>query len=193
MHGLQPESIAALAPYRLSSKPYSVSALQRFAVCPYQFLLAAIYRLEPRPDLQPLERIDPLTRGSLFHEVQAELLRELWQRRAVPITHDNLDGTEAALDGVVDRVAARYREALAPAIDRVWSDEIEALRIDLKGWLQNLAEEGADWMPTHAEFGFGFRGGDGRDEKSVPQPVTLDGRWLLHGVVDLIETETDDA
>ena len=193
LHGLQPESIAALAPYRLSSKPYSVSALQRFAVCPYQFLLAAIYRLEPRPDLQPLERIDPLTRGSLFHEVQAELLRELWQRRAVPITHDNLDGTEAALDGVVDRVAARYREALAPAIDRVWSDEIEALRIDLKGWLQNLAEEGADWMPTHAEFGFGFRGGDGRDEKSVPQPVTLDGRWLLHGVVDLIETETDDA
>ena len=193
LHKLSPESIAALTRYRLSSKPYSVSALQRFAVCPYQFLLASIYRLEARPDLQPPERMDPLTRGSLFHEAQAELLRELWRRRAAPITHENLGDAEAALDGVVDRVAAGYREALAPAIDRVWSDEIEALRIDLKGWLQNQAEEGAEWTPTHAEFGFGFAGGDGRDEKSVPQPATLDGRWLLHGVVDLIEAETEDA
>lgn len=192
LHGLTSESLAALAPYRLSRKPYSVSALQRFAVCPYQFLLAAIYRLEPRPDLQPLERMEPLTRGSLFHEVQAELLRELWRQRAAPITHENLRGAEAALDAVLDRVAARYREALAPAIDRVWSDEVETLRIDLKGWLQNLAEEGAEWVPLHAEFGFGFAGGDGRDEKSVPEPVTLDGRWLLHGVVDFIESRAGE-
>ena len=192
LHGLTPESQAALAPYRLSAKPYSVSALQRFAACPYQFLLAAIYRLEPRPDLQPLERMEPLTRGSLFHEVQAELLRELWQRQAVPVTHGNLRGAEGALDAVLDRVAARYQESLAPAIERVWSDEVEALRIDLKGWLQNLAEEGAEWVPLHAEFGFGFAGGDGRDEKSVREPVTLAGRWLLHGVVDLIERQAGE-
>ena len=190
LHGLAPESTAALAAYRLSSRPYSVSALQRFAVCPYQFLLAAIYRLEPRPDLQPLERMDPLTRGRLFHEVQAELLRALWRRGAVPLTHSGLDAAEAALDAVLDQVAGDYREALAPAIDRVWADEVEAMRLDLKGWLQNLAEEGAAWTPTHAEFGFGFAAGAGRDEKSVPEPVAIDGRWLLHGVVDLIEAET---
>ena len=187
LHGLTSESLAALAPYRLSSKPYSISALQRFAACPYQFLLAAIYRLEPRPDLQPLERMDPLTRGSLFHEVQAELLRELRRRQGAPVTHGNLRAAEAVLDAVLDRVAARYRESLAPAIERVWTDEVEALRIDLKGWLQNLAEEGAEWAPLHAEFGFGFAAAGGRDEHSVPEPVTLDGRWLLHGVVDLIE------
>ena len=195
LHGLTPESTAALAAHRLSSRPYSVSALQRFAVCPYQFLLAAIYRLERRPDLQPLERMDPLTRGRLFHEVQAELLRELWRRGAVPLTRSGLAAAEAVLDAVLDRVAGAYREALAPAIDRVWADEVEALRLDLKGWLQNLAEEGAAWTPTHAEFGFGFAAGAGRDEKSVPEPVAIDGRWLLHGVVDLIEAETgtDDA
>ena len=90
----------------------------------------------------------------------------------------------------MDQVAGDYREALAPAIDRVWADEVEAMRLDLKGWLQNLAEEGAAWTPTHAEFGFGFAAGAGRDEKSVPEPVAIDGRWLLHGVVDLIEAET---
>ena len=193
LHGLTPESIAALAPHRLSSRPYSVSALQRFAACPYQFLLAAIYRLEPRPDLQPLERMDPLTRGRLFHEVQAGLLHALRRRGALPVTPANRRGAEEALDAVLDRVAAGYRETLAPAIDRVWSDEVEMLRIDLKGWLQNLAEEGAEWAPLHAEFGFGFGGGDGRDEASVAEPVTLDGRWRLHGVVDLVEASTDTA
>ena len=190
LHGLSPASTAALAAHRLSSRVYSVTALQRFAVCPYQFLLASIYRLEPRPDLQPLERMDPLTRGSLFHEVQAELLRELWRRNAVPLAPAGLEAAEAALDAVLDRIAGNYREKLAPAIDRVWADEVEGMRLDLKGWLQSLADDGAAWTPTHAEFGFGFPGGAGRDENSVPEPVAIDGRWLLHGVVDLIEAET---
>ena len=32
---------------RLGARPYSLSALQKFSPCPYQFLLSAIYRLEP--------------------------------------------------------------------------------------------------------------------------------------------------
>ncbi|PYR59683.1 MAG: hypothetical protein DMF85_07135, partial [Acidobacteria bacterium] len=35
---------------RLTARPYSLSALQKFASCPYQFLLSAIHRLEPPPD-----------------------------------------------------------------------------------------------------------------------------------------------
>src|SRR4029079_6365676 len=37
----------AMAANRLGARPYSLSALQRFATCPYQFLLATIHRLEP--------------------------------------------------------------------------------------------------------------------------------------------------
>ena len=62
---------------RPNARAYSVSALQRFAVCPYQFYLSAICRLAPREEIAPLVRLDPLTRGSLFHEVQAEALRAL--------------------------------------------------------------------------------------------------------------------
>ena len=32
---------------RLGARPYSVSALQNYAYCPYRFLLSALYRLEP--------------------------------------------------------------------------------------------------------------------------------------------------
>src|SRR6185295_11698394 len=53
---------AAIARHRLRKRAYSLSALQRFATCPYQFLLSTIYRLEPWGEPEPLVRMDPLTR-----------------------------------------------------------------------------------------------------------------------------------
>ena len=181
---------AALDAHRLTARPYSVTALQRFAACPYQFLLSAVYRLQPREDIAALERLDPLTRGRMFHEAQAELVRRLEARRRLPVTRDRLAEAWAVLDETVDGLAARYREELAPAIDRVWTDEIEKLRIDLKGWLQQVSDEDGEWVPIRAELGFGFAPGAGRDPRSAPDPVLVDGAWKLHGVVDLVEARS---
>jgi len=181
------EVLAALAKHRLSARAYSVSALQKFAVCPYQFLLSAIFRLEPRKTIEPLEKMDPLTRGSIFHRVQAELMRALEAEGRLPVVAAGLADARRALDRTLDRVAAEEKETLAPAIDRVWRDEIEAMRADLRGWLQRVADEGGEWTPIHAELGFGFPPGEGRDPASVAEPAVLDGRWRLHGFVDLVE------
>ncbi|MEE2637398.1 MAG: PD-(D/E)XK nuclease family protein [Acidobacteriota bacterium] len=177
----------ALDTYRLSARPYSVSALQRFAMCPYQFLLAAVFRLQPREEIASLERLDPLTRGRMFHEVQAELVRALEMRGALPVTRERLQETWTLLDETLDRVAARYYEELAPAIDRVWTDEVEKLRTDLKGWVHQVSDEDGEWIPIRAELGFGFPAVPGRDARSVPEPVSLEGGWKLHGIVDLVE------
>ncbi len=178
---------AALDAHRLTARPYSVTALQRFAACPYQFLLAAVHRLQPREEIEPPERLDPLTRGRMFHEVQAELIRMLEARRRLPVTRERLAEAWALLDETLDGLAARYHDDLAPAIDRVWADEIEKLRLDLKGWLQQVADEGGEWVPIRAELGFGFAPSPGRDPRSEAEPVRLDGGWRLHGVVDLVE------
>ncbi len=75
-----------LATQRLAARPYSLSALQKFATCPYQFLLSAVYRLEPVEEPEALQKLDPLTRGALFHEVQAEFFRELQRGGRLPVT-----------------------------------------------------------------------------------------------------------
>jgi CRISPR/Cas system-associated exonuclease Cas4 (RecB family) len=174
--------------YRLSARPYSPSSLQHFATCPYKFLLASVHRLRPREEVEPpLEKLDPMTRGSLFHQVQADLVRELEGLSALPLTRARIPTAEVVIDEVLDRVAADYEERLAPAITGVWRDEIEGIRIDLKGWLRHVANEDGEWIPMHAEIGFGLPPGDGRDPESVPEPVTVDGRWRLRGVVDLVE------
>ena len=201
---------AILAAHRLDARPYSASALQRFAACPYQFLLSAVHRLHPREEVEPpLERIDPLTRGSMFHDVQHEVFKELRQRQALPLTEAGVAAADAVTDAVLDRVAADYRERLAPAIPRVWQDEVESMRADLKGWLRRVANEGGEWMPIDAEFPFGLgpraesdgtsAAGAGKrvseadagwDPDSAPDPVAIDGRWRLRGRVDLVEART---
>ena len=90
---------------------------------------------------------------------------------------------------LVDRkladVAAAYRERLAPAIDRVWREEIAALGRDLRVWVRKLPEA-RDWRPSYFEFSFGLSD-EGRDPRSVSEPVTIDGRFRLRGSVDLVE------
>ena len=67
------------------ARPYSLSALQQYSVCPYRFLLSAIYRLAPREEVSPLQRLDPLTKGNVFHRIQAEFLRQLREEGRLPI------------------------------------------------------------------------------------------------------------
>jgi hypothetical protein len=184
-----PATRPALDAQRLGRRPYSLSALQRFASCPYQFLLATVYRLEPWDEPEPLMRMDPLTRGSLFHRTQAEFYRAMQTGGALRVTHETLPEAVTTLDAVLDRVAAEYAEALAPAIERVWRDEINDLRRDLGIWARKLADGGA-WYPKYFEFSFGL-GDEGRDPRSLPDPVIVDGRFVLRGSVDLIEHRSD--
>jgi ATP-dependent helicase/nuclease subunit B len=174
---------------RLGARPYSLSALQKYAACPYQFLLSAIYRLEPPPDIEPLQKLDPLTRGSIFHEAQAQFFRALKHDGRLPVREEDMPAVLQTLDRVIAAVAAAFEENLAPAIDRVWRDEIGDISRDLRVWARRLPQA-AGWEPTYFEFAFGLKEdpGNARDPASVPDPILVDGRFKLRGSVDLIET-----
>jgi CRISPR/Cas system-associated exonuclease Cas4 (RecB family) len=170
-----------------------VSALQRFAACPYQFLLGAIYRLQPADQPQPLQRLDPLTKGSLTHHIQASFFREMEKRGALPLTLETIDSSLPILDEVIGAVAAEYQEDLAPAIDRVWREEVAAIARDLRGWARTVAVDGETWIPRFFEYSFGLPIDSERDPRSVPDPVAVDKRFTLRGSVDLVEEHRRDG
>jgi ATP-dependent helicase/DNAse subunit B len=171
---------------RLGARPYSVSALQKFATCPYQFVLSAIYRFAPNDPPEPLQRLDPLMRGSLFHEVQAGVLRALRAEGRLPLEPADVPRALKALAATLETTAAAYKDRLAPAITRVWDDEIAALGRDLRVWIRKLPEAGP-WIPEYFEYSFGLDD-EGRDERSQREPVRIDDRFILRGSVDVIET-----
>jgi hypothetical protein len=174
---------------RLGARPYSLSALQKYSSCPYQFLLSAIYRLERPRDIEPLQKLDPLTRGSIFHEAQARFFRQLKDEGRLPLTADAMPHALQVVDAALAGVAARYEDELAPAIDRVWRDEIADIGRDLRVWVRRLPLHDG-WQPAYFEFAFGLPGDTDRDPASVPDPVLVDGRFKLRGSVDLIEART---
>jgi hypothetical protein len=175
-----------LASQRLGARPYSLSALQRFASCPYQFLLSAVYRLEPNEEPEALQRLDPLTRGAIFHESQARFFRSLQASGDLPVTDENVSRALDAVNEALAVVAGGYAEKLAPAIERVWNDEIGDIAKDLRVWVRRLPEF-QEWQPEYFEFSFGLPADTDHDPRSIPNPVVVDGRFTLRGSVDLIE------
>jgi RecB family exonuclease len=155
--------------FSLRAMDYSPSRLQLYAACPYRFALRALLRLEPMEQSEAIERLDPLTRGSLFHEVQKRLF-EATAGGAIAI---------AVLECVLDEVAAEYAERLAPAIPQVWKNEIERLRADLRGWLSTVSTDPSAWAPWKAEESF----------KELP----IGEGWRLQGRMDLVEQAPNGA
>lgn len=164
--GLIVEEIGSdlMKPYRLKQRAWSPTQLEQYARCPYRFALKAIHGLSERESPAALESMDPATRGTIYHEVQAELLRAgEWLER---------------LDAVVDRVAARYAEELAPAIPEIWRAEVEGIRADLRGWVQQKLALEPDWSPVECEREF---------------DVALEAGFRLKGRIDLIERHASGA
>jgi hypothetical protein len=182
-----PATAPALSRQRLGARPFSLSALQRFSECPYQFQLSAIFQLAPLEEPAPLQRLDPLTRGSLFHQIQAEFFRALEKNQLLPLNESRSAAARKMLEWAIARVSKKAKDDLAPAIDRVWTDELASIARDLRGWLEHLVRDGAEWKPEFFEYAFGLPGDLERDPRSVNDPAHIDGRFLIRGSIDLVE------
>jgi CRISPR/Cas system-associated exonuclease Cas4 (RecB family) len=108
----------------------------------------------------------------------------------LPVGPRDLAAALATLNRTIEDVAAKFKEDLAPAIDRVWRDEIGDIARDLRVWVRRLAADPAQaqWTPSYFEFAFGLKDEENeRDPASRPDPVLVDGRFRLRGSVDVIE------
>ncbi|HSO38492.1 MAG TPA: PD-(D/E)XK nuclease family protein [Labilithrix sp.] len=184
------EALAAIREHALDKRSFSPTALQNFAACPYRFLLSAVHRLAPRQEPAAIEDLDPLTRGSLVHEVQFRLLTELRKANLLPVTKNRLEAARTMLDEMLEDVGGAEHDRLNPAIERVWKDAMENIAADLREWLRRMPEE-PDWTPAYFELSFGLKDRREQDALSKDEPVLLEAGIQLRGSIDLVEK--DDA
>ncbi len=195
---VEPDDLAreALAAHQLGSRSFSPTALQNYAACPYRFFLQAVHRLQPREEPAAIEVIDPLTRGSLFHKVQYQVLTMLRDAELLPLTPSTCAQAIALVDERLDQVAFTFEDKLAPAIDKVWEDGINAIRADLREWLRRASEAEDGWVPFKFELSFGLdRDREDRDPSSQDEPALIDLQTSdkqslslqLRGSIDLVE------
>jgi RecB family exonuclease len=182
----------ALTRYRLTERAWSPSVLQQYARCPYRFALRGIFGLRPAESPAGIQRMDPAERGNLYHAVQFALLRELTAEGLVPVRGENLGAALERLDAILQVEAARAEKELAPAIPQIWRAEVQSMRADLRGWLQQKALEG-EWTPAYCELSFGLKSPAGRDPRSRKEAVTVSGGFQLQGSIDLVERHVSGA
>jgi ATP-dependent helicase/DNAse subunit B len=190
----QVEALArdALAANAFAARSWSPTALQGYAACPYRFFLRGIQRLEPRDEPLAPEVLDPLTRGSIFHEVAFRILSALQDENRLPLQEADLATATDLLDRILEEVDAKWRDDLAPAIVRVWEDGVAGVRADLREWLRRSVEE-REWTPWRFELSFGLAEGDRgeADSHSRRTPVEMLDGLRLRGSIDLVERAAD--
>jgi CRISPR/Cas system-associated exonuclease Cas4 (RecB family) len=193
---VDPDELArqSIARHQFSARSFSATALQNYASCPYRFFLSAILRLSLRQEPAAIEVIDPLTRGSLFHEAQFEVLTNLKARGFLPLQMDSLGKAFDLVDGSLQRLAADYEDRLAPAIPRVWQDGINSIRADLREWLRRMADNNDGWIPEKFELSFGLsdHGPRESDPASVDDPIETIDDLKLRGSIDMVERQGKD-
>jgi len=114
------------------------------------------------------------------------LLGDLKDAGLLPVNRERLAQAIAHCDRTLETVAEMYREKLAPAIARVWHSEIEDLRTDLRGWLQQAAQNDDDWQPIHLSSPLDLSRVKAATLQHATEAVLSEG-VRLRGSIDMVE------
>jgi RecB family exonuclease len=126
---------------------------------------------------------DPITRGSLMHDVLERLLSELRSS----VTPATLDAARTILDRLLHELAQGDGARLAAGeSDVVRAGGLRAIEADLRRYLEHEAATGCAWRPFGLELRFGFD-----DEDSLPPLILGEGEAevRVRGVIDRVDVD----
>jgi RecB family exonuclease len=189
---LPAELKALLDPARAPS-PTSASRLATFARCGFQYLLEHVLRLEPALEPEERRRLDPLERGTLFHEVAEAFLRERRDRGELPVK--DAPAFMERLEALAEEALERFVRGSPPRFTRLWEHEKRQFKASLRRWLSREAESADRATPAFLEVGFGLPVPPGSSEPHASEPLLIDlgdGRSLrVSGKIDRIDRKED--
>ena len=175
--------------------PVSASRLATFSRCGFQYMLQYVLRLEAALEPEERKRLEPLERGSLFHEVAERFLRERRDSGRLPLQDDA--ETRMALLRLADGTLDDLVSGQPPRFTLLWERERRRFRETLVRWLERELASGERAEPAHFEVGFGLGTSPAEGEPHLPEPLEVplgDGRTLrVSGKIDRIDRKADGS
>jgi ATP-dependent helicase/DNAse subunit B len=166
------------------------TALERYAVCPFRFLLERVYRLEAVEEPDRILMLDPRDRGDLAHAVLEATFRRLAESGALPLTPERLAAAREAFDAAFDEATALAERRGVTGLPMLWAGERARLREELLSAIEAEADDPWSWQPVLFEIAFGIEGAEGSAPALVYQ--LPDGTTLhLRGRIDRIDVSPD--
>lgn len=150
----------------------SASRLATYARCGFQYMLQNVLRLQPAPEPEERRRIDPLERGSLFHDVAERYLRERRDRGELPVIDS--EPRRERLRQMADEALAGLVAGSPPRFSLLWEREKRRFHETVQGWLTSEAAAATRAMPAHFELSFGLGIEPEAGEPHDPEPLEIE-------------------
>ena len=188
--GLVPEAGPHLDP-RVSGAAVSPTSLEELAKCPFRYFLQRGLGLDPVDDTEPNPDVwlDPMTRGTILHDLFAAIMREIRDLKETPDPARH----GARLRELGLTALARHRALVPPPSDGVYEREERELLSDLALFLKFEAEDSVRRRPLGFEVAFG--GATEGEALGRREPVTIDLgaglRFELRGRIDRLDRLAD--
>ncbi|NOY52738.1 MAG: hypothetical protein GXP58_03870 [Deltaproteobacteria bacterium] len=165
---------------------YSVTALERYAACPFQYFCERELKLRPVEEVE--EEVGALDLGSLYHRILERFFREM----EGPVTKSALAAARKRLDRIEKEELARVEKGGIPGHRKIWEIRQTEIRDVLDRFLLDEIEafESTGEIPSHFEVTFGMKDVSRRDPLSSPDPLILpseSGEIRMEGKIDRID------
>ncbi|MBX7186727.1 MAG: exodeoxyribonuclease V subunit gamma [Vicinamibacteria bacterium] len=175
-----------------SGQAISASRIAAFSECGFRYFLRYVLRLEPAIEPEERRKLDPLEKGTLFHEVAELFLRERRDTGALPIR--NTEEERARLLALGDERLEAWVEGSPPRLVLLWRAEKKVFASLLTDWLAREAESYRvkKTTPAYFEVSFGMpyrRSGTNEPHRDLPVEIPLDDGSVLKisGQIDRID------
>ena len=175
-----------------SGTAISASRIAAFGECGFRYFLRYVLKLEPAIEPEERRKLDPLEKGTLFHEVAELFLRERRDQGALPIR--NTEEERARLLTLGDERLEAWVEGSPPRLILLWRAEKKVFLALLNDWLAREAESyrTKKTIPAHFEVSFGMphrRSNTNEPHRDLPVAIALDDGSVLKisGQIDRID------
>lgn len=180
-----------------SGQPISASRIAAFGECGFRYFLRYVLRLEPALEPEERRKLDPLEKGTLFHEVAELFLRERRDAGALPIR--DTDEERDRLLALGDERLEAWVEGSPPRLILLWRAEKKVFLSLLSDWLAREAQvyRSRKTTPAHFEVSFGMphrRTDTNEPHRDAPVEIPLDDGTTLRisGQIDRIDRISDE-
>jgi len=172
------EAFAALR--GATGRSHSPTSLERYAACPFAYLLGNLLGLEMIEEPERLIRITPLARGKIVHDILAGLYERLAGEGLLPLGPENRSRVRGIADEVADGYLSAYREREPVGTETFWRIERRFVMDAIERHIESETDDRSGFTPSFFERAFGY----GDIDVSIE---TGSGPVSFHGRIDRVD------
>ncbi len=188
IEALSDESRAALEERK--DKTYSVTELETYARCPFQYFVGNVLNLKTGDD-ETEDELSSLERGTLVHEVVHTFYTNRHDRQMPPIANCSdvlFEEAKRQLDEIIRDKSEEKRTRRSDINEHnlFWKIDIDKLNVSLHKWLEAERAYDLPIEPSYFEVGIGKTDNIRDTELSCSEPIPI-GDVPITGKIDRID------